>query len=343
MWFRGDGRRSDRAESYVRSLIESMNGEVLQQCVIPEISYHAIQGRLPRSNVQQIVGRQDIWGDIRLIQCEDVMYLRPVGQCMVAVPENLDDVDAPEQVGEQGEATGEPIVALLDGLPLAGHQLLGRRIVVDDPDGYESSYQANERVHGTGMASLICHGDLNEGGSAVERRLYVRPILQPQPGLRGLLNEAIPDNVLPVDLIHRSVRRLYESENGQSPAASGVRVVNLSIGDPSRSIDREVGPIARLLDWLAWKYKVLFIVSAGNHSHKIKLQISMSELSNLTDKAREQLIVKLIAEDTRNRRLLSPAETLNGLTIGASHADFAPPSQNPLLIDPILQEDLRVL
>ena len=340
LWFRGDEQRRGRAESYVRSIIESMNGEIVQQCVISEISYHAILGRLSRSNIQEIVGHPEVWGDVKLLQSEDVMHFRPVGQCMVTVPEDVVDIDTLKSAADQDEATGKPIVALLDGVPLVGHQLLDGRIIVDDPDDYGSTYQANDRVHGTGMASLICHGDLNEYGPAVGRFLYVRPIMQPQRTLRGLPAEAIPLNVLPVDLIHRAVRRLYESESGEPPAAPSVRVVNLSIGDRSRPLDREVGPIARLLDWLAWKYNVLFIVSAGNHPRDVKLELSMSDLTTLTDEVREQLFIKLIAEDTRNRRLLSPSETLNGLTLGASHADQAPSSPNPRHINPLVQQDL---
>ena len=39
---------------------------------------------------------------------------------------------------------------------------------------------------------------------------------------------------LPVDLIHRAVRRLYEPEGGQPPVAPQVRVINLSVCDEAR-------------------------------------------------------------------------------------------------------------
>ncbi len=50
-------------------------------------------------------------------------------------------------------------------------------------------------------------------------------------------------------------------------------------------------------------------------------------------------MVKAIAADTRNRRLLSPADTLNGLTIGAIHSDASTPSPSHL-IDPYVRTDL---
>ena len=340
LWFRPDDHRRHQAESYVGSIIESMDGEIVQQCVIPEISYHAILGRLSRFNIQEIIGSPETWGDINLIQCEDIMHLRPVGQCLVTLPEDATDIGMPQPVGDRREAIGEPLVALLDGLPLIGHDLLDGRIDVDDPDDYENAYQADERLHGTHMASLICHGDLSEGGPPVGRPLYVRPILQPRRSLYGPPSESIPAHVLPVDLIHRAVLRLYEQEGGESPAAPSVRVINLSIGDPARPLDREVGPLAKLLDWLSWKYNVLFIVSAGNHPRDVELGLSMPDILALTPEDRERLFVESIAKDTRHRRLLSPAETLNGLTLGASHSDPAPPSPNPYHVDPLIKRDL---
>ena len=186
------------------------------------------------------------------------MHFRPVGQCSVFVPEeDSDDANASDYAELQEVDLDEPVVALFDGMPLTGHNLLANRLIIDDPDGYESAYQANERFHGTTMASLICHGDLNIAGPAITRKLYVRPIMKPRPTLRGPRVEHIPLDVLPVDLIHRAVRRLFESEDGAPPVASSVRVINLSIGDRYRPLSREVSPIARLLDWLAWTYNTI--------------------------------------------------------------------------------------
>ena len=60
--------------------------------------------------------------------------------------------------------------------------------------------------------------------------------------------EAIPPAVLPVDLIHRAVRRLFEPEGGEPPAAPTIRFVNLSIGDPARPLMREMSSWARLVE-----------------------------------------------------------------------------------------------
>ena len=331
LWFRNDQAKRQQAEAHVRSIVEDLDGEIIQRCVIQEIAYHAVLGRIPASRAPDIIGRREV----SLLQCEEMMYLRPVGQC--AVPTWSDDSSDTDSIGEVPplqSPLAEPVVALFDGLPLAGHQLLQRWLEIDDPDDYEAAYLAEEREHGTGMASLICHGELDERAVSLSRRLYVRPILQPQRGFDGRFVENIPPNVLPVDLIHRAVRRLYEREGDDPPAAPGVRIINLSVCDPARPLENGMSSLARLLDWLAFKYNVLFIVSAGNRLHDIELDVPKDELKTLSEQDRLKAVVKAIAADTRNRRLLSPAETINGLTVGADHVDASTPLANPDLIDP---------
>ena len=336
LWFREDEKRRQQAESHLRSIIASLDGEVVQQCVIPEIFYHGILGRIPSENANEIINQQEV----KLLECEGIMHLRPVGQCSIRIPDDVTDTEPMEQEPQSDIPQGDSIVAMFDGMPLTGHQKLDGRIFVDDPDGYEDAYQARERFHGTTMASLICHGDLNEHGDAIERPLYARPILKPQRGFDNQFKETIPDDVLPIDLIHRAVRRLYESEKGEPPVAPSIRIINLSICDPGRPLGREMSSWARLLDWLSWKYDVLFIVSAGNHTQELKLKVQRSALHSLKAEDRKRAVVKAVDADTRNRRLLSPAETLNGLTVGALHVDNSPASPSRHLLDPFDQSNL---
>ena len=344
LWFRENPTRRRKAEAQLRNIIESHEGTVVQQCVVPEIAYHGILGRMPRGQVQTIMEDQTAFRDIRLLQCEDIRYVRPVGQCGIrssdsTESEPLSDDELARLLARPAPVDDSPVVALLDGMPLTGHRLLDNQVTVDDPDGYESAYQAHERIHGTAMASLICHGDLNQLGSAGERPLYVRPILKPQRSIKNYFEEVLPEDVLPIDLVHRAVRRLFEFENGEPPAAPDVRVINLSVCDRARPLFREMSPWARLLDWLAWKYKVLFIVSAGNYQHDLELGIPRANWNALSPAEQERAVIEALATDTRNRRLLSPAETLNGLTIGASHDD-ASPLPVARLTDPFVQPGL---
>lgn len=334
LWYRNSAARRRQAEVYLGNVVESLGGEIVQQCVIPQISYHGVLGRVPIGGLPEMLSEMKQLREFRLLQCEDIMYLRPVGQCAIHVPEDLCETEVTDKGRLSSLPQGEPVVALFDGLPLTGHRLLDGRLIIDDPDGYEDAYQARERVHGTAMASLICHGDLDEGGEPSRRPVYVRPILQPHRGFDGQFVELIPEGVLPVDLVHRAVRRLYEGEGGDPPAAPSVRVINLSVCDRSRPFDRGLSSLARLLDWLSWEYNVLFVVSAGNHPHEIELNVPRANLQSLTAEEREKAVIEAIAADTRHRRLLSPAETINGLTLGATHTDASTLVANPYLIDP---------
>ncbi len=334
LWFRENGGRRQQTKAYLEVVVNDLGGKIVQQCVIPEISYHGILGKIPSAGVANMLSEISKLRDFRLLQCEDIMFMRPVGQCAIRVPEGLTDTQTFTQDGRVNPPTGKPVVALFDGLPLTRHQLLDERLIVDDPDGYESDYQARERVHGTAMASLICRGDLDEGGDPVSKPVYVRPIMQPFRDFNGQSVERIPEEVLAVDLIHRAVRRLYESKEEEPAVAPSVRIINLSVCDKLHPFERGMSSWARLLDWLSWKYNVLFIVSAGNHPWDIELNIPRAELQSLSAEEREIAVVEAIAADTRNRRLLSPAETVNGLTVGASHTDASTPRISPSLIDP---------
>ena len=82
-----------------------------------------------------------------------------------------------------------------------------------------------------------------------------------------------------------------------------------------------MSPVAKLLDWLSFKYKVLFIISAGNHLNNLELSIPYRDFKILNDLEKEKLIYKKVIGDMRNRRLLSPAESINNITVGSTHHD----------------------
>jgi hypothetical protein len=134
-------------------------------------------------------------------------------------------------------------------------------------------------------------------------------------------HEQVPEGVLVVDLVHRAVRRLFKREGDKEAVAPSIAVINFSIGILDRPFAGTLSPLARLLDWLAWEYGVLFIVSAGNHLDSLNTGKPWSELEALDSNALADVLVQSVAADTRNRRALSPAEAMNALTVGALHAD----------------------
>lgn len=57
-----------------------------------------------------------------------------------------DDVAAGDLPQAYGEAPSElPLVGLLDAVPLANHDLLAGRLVLDDPDGFGARYPSASR------------------------------------------------------------------------------------------------------------------------------------------------------------------------------------------------------
>lgn len=316
LWFRGSDELRAASAKQVTKLVQQEGGRILGQSVIEGIAYHGILAELPAHSIRNIVEHQTT----ELVKCENIMFFRPVGQMLVGDEFPEGDVEI-SKIEEMPLPTGEPVVALFDGLPLSNHHLLAGRLRIDDPDNWEADYVASERVHGSSMASLIVHGDLNRPSSPLSRPIYVRPIMKPQNWPSMPRPEGIPDNCLVVDLVHRAVKRLFEGEQGEAPAAPHIKVINLSIGDRTRQFSQSMSPLARLLDWLSVKYGVLFVVSAGNHPATISLGVSREEFDAFQDDEREAATIKALYRDTRHRKLLSPAETINGITVGALHFD----------------------
>jgi len=317
LWFRNSSEKRDEIQNTVTTLINDLGGQIIQTATIEGIAYHSLLAELPISQIENIISN----GNSELVKCDGIMFFRAVGQ--ISSIRQQTEGDTSIQAGAIPPIpNGSPVIALLDGLPLSNHSLLDGRIIIDDPDNFGSGYSASERNHGTAMASLITLGDLNDPFEPITSPLYVRPIMKPNPhDLRTTREELIPNDTLAIDLIHRCIVRIIDGENSEAAVAPNVRVVNISIGDRGRLFDQMMSPFARLLDWLSYKYNILFIISAGNHPDKIELDISTSALSTTSADDIEKKIVLSVLRNARNKRLLSPAESINGLTIGATHFD----------------------
>lgn len=326
LWYRRDPRRRVAAAARLRRLLEQLGAKRLQHVTVEEIEYDALLGEIPLGEIKKILASPET----AFVQCEDIRLFCAVGQ-MAGIP-ILGEPEEDKWGDEEGRELREPVAALLDGLPLQNHKRLAGRLEIDDPDGWESDYQAVSRVHGTGMASLILHGDLGKANHALSRRLYVRPIMRPRQFLTGAV-ESVPDDVLPLDLVHRAVRRMFERSGEDEPAAPEVCIINFSIGDRYRPFDGAMSPLSRLLDYLAFRYGVLFVVSAGNYSDDIILDHA-GPLGAIPPEELEKLTLRAIAADVRLRKLLSPAEGVNVLSVGAAHADESGPIKAPGWVDP---------
>ncbi len=318
LWFRASPENRREAQTEISTLIVSLGGRIVGSSAIEEVAYHALLAEVPAQAANQIVNHPDV----DLIKCDSVVFFRPVGQ-MATGKKPFEGELLDQEASELALPTGEPVLAVLDGLPLANHNLLADRLIIDDPDDHASAYTVADRIHGTAMASLVVHGDLSDGESPLTRPVYIRPVMKPIPWINSPRPERIPGDILVVDYIHRAVRRIFEGEGTTRASAPSVRIINFSIGDRNRQFMQTMSPLARLLDWLSVKYGVLFVISAGNHDRQIDLGMPLSEFQALSSNDKEAQIVRNLYGDTRHRKLLSPAESINGIAVGALHSDGA--------------------
>ena len=328
LWMRREQARREEAVGRLRADLETVGGELVQSRLITEIGYHGVLGRAPASRLREILGGHEV----RWMRTEGVRFFHAVGQ--IAAPASDGAEEEELDLPDLSSPSGPPRVALLDGVPVANHELLRDRIALDDPDGWEGTTTVARRVHGTSMASLVIHGDLALGGRPLSSPVYMRPVLTTDaPEWVAGAREELPRDRLPVDLINAAVARLFE---GDAPAAPETSVIVLAVGDQAQVFNRFVSPMARLLDWLSFRYGVLFLVAAGNHLDPLEIPAD----TGLDDPQELQHeILCAIQATSAMRRLLSPAESINALTIGAAHSDGSQGMAGDLL-DPIVTPDL---
>jgi hypothetical protein len=322
-WHFASADRNEQTRAELVAMVERMQGRVRAQALISEIGYHGFLLELPTAAIQSILDGEAP----ELLLSDRIMFFRPKSQ---SVCPGTDSIESMPVAGNRALPEKAPLVALLDGVPLANHALLVDRLIIDDPDGWERLSEVKDRMHGTAMASLIVHGGDLDTIAPSDRRLYVRPILRPdQNDPRERRAERTPDDVLLIDLIHRAVRRLFEADGDQPSAAPTIRIVNLSIGDEYRLFANDMSPWGRLLDWLAHRYSILIVVSAGNDASPLALNTPRDSLGRLDDNVRRQLSLDALLAQSAARRLMSPAESINALTVGALHADNSQPANVP--------------
>lgn len=321
LFYRRDPVKRRKTEALIKTLLEELDGKLLSNFLdISEIAYHAAKAQLPAGVIKTLLDKVAVLGadiDIEIFKFPGIMYFRPTGQSLAVSEEG----DGESGVFPQGTSSLAPVAALLDGAPLQLHNALKDRVLVDDIFALEAHYQPGERKHGTAMASLIVHGDRsNPASEPLERQLYCIPVMQPDHQTQDH-DEHMPDSIFFEDRIQIAVRRMFEGSGDVPAQAPLVKVINLSIGDSTREFIHSPSPWARLLDWLSYRYRVLFCVSTGNYSDDIDLGINQQEFAKLNDEEKIKLTITAIAQKLSSRRLLSPAEAINVITVGAAHAD----------------------
>jgi hypothetical protein len=287
------------AEESLRTLISDRGGDVISQARLPDIAYHALLADLPVAAVRDIVER-DPTG---LAGLDPIYSIRAQ-----SLPTSLEADDATAIVElEKPRPEGEPILAVIDSVPQSEHPLLRGRLVVDDPFDLEVR-ATGTRLHGTSMASIIVHGDLNAPGLALSRSIHFQPVMfEPAGG-----KERFPDDRLVVDVFHEAILRMKVGVAGDPPTAPGVIIVNVSLGDAHRRFGGRPSPWARALDRLSAAYGVLFLVSAGNVPDPMELHgfASTMAFEAALPVDRSKAILHAVADRMGERRLFAPADRI---------------------------------
>lgn len=307
--FRADDRVAAAKENEVQAAVVEQGGRVVSRSRIKDIAYHALLADVPVRCVREILAAspEGIAG------IESVMHIRPQS---IATSLEIGDI-LQSRAAEGTRPTGEPILALLDGVPVAAHPLLARHLIVDDAFGLEPTAPVAERRHGTAMASLIVHGDRNAPEPALPRQIHVIPVMG--------AGDAFPNDRLIVDMVYTAIIGM-RGEN--APTAPGVLIVNLSLGNRRRPFHGQLSPWARLLDRLAYRLGILFLVSAGNVVDVFPLSdfANRLEFEDAPGDARQTGVLRGLNDRAGERRLFSPAETVNGITVGACNQDAVAPA-----------------
>ncbi|KAA0592299.1 S8 family peptidase [Azospirillum lipoferum] len=304
--------KPERAISYEAAVSDSIltyGGRIAHRAYVEDIAYHALLVSLPAVAVRSIVERSPE----SILGLNAVWHIRP--QSLAPSIDIADPVTEPLRPGPVPEKP--PILALLDGVPIARHPLLADRLEVLDLFELEPDTPVANRVHGTAMASLIVHGDRNRLEAPLPRRILALPVM----GWDGR-DEGLPKDRLIIDVMYRALYALH----GPESIAPSVLIVNMSLGNRKRPFHGQMSPWGRLLDRLAWRFGVLFLVSAGNATDAFTVPAfaGSMEFEGADGTARARGVLSALNDKIAERRLISPAETLNGLTVGAANVDAVP-------------------
>lgn len=306
--FRKESGYASEIVAQVSSVILQKGGSIKSEARIDTIGYHALLAELPPKEILNIINlnMDSIAG------LDPVMFIRPQARMTTSPVEEGDKV---ESFPLPPAVLKSPIAALLDGVPVAGHSLLNHHLVVDDIFNLEPRVLVEDRVHGSAMASLIIHGDKN-----------TKILLPPLP--RKIVHIPVFDNGdkfssdrLVVDIVYQALMALVSEQNEY---CKDVLIVNLSLGIDNYRFHGRISPLARLIDWFSAKYGILCIVSAGNiiEAFNVPILDGKADITTLSSQELSKAILSAIDGLKGQRRLLSPAETVNGVTVGALNSDL---------------------
>ena len=306
LWYRQNTKKRANAEAVIKSEIEKLGGRIINTCIIPEIKYHAILASIPIDVFDKLQANEDI----ALLKCDEVMYFNPTAQAS-SINISINDEECSNLIVENEKTLDEIChVAILDSIPIANHSCLKGTLTINDVDNLAESTSVENRTHGTAVCSLIVNGDLSRNEPKLKHKIYVRPILN---------NYGIPENILPVDITFRAIKEIVDDEK----LKNSIKIINLSVGDYHRQFNKNISAWARLIDYFSWKYNLLFCISAGNYTEPMELDCTLSEWNQFSLEEKNKKVLESIRNTDVFRKILSPSESINAITVGAIHDDWS--------------------
>lgn len=310
-WYRSEKQRRDKAIATLRSLLTEVKGSLLDLVEIPEIKYQGALVSIPASVAQRLSQK-----DGRLATFDEVMTIRPQSEFSVKSNQTATPLSVTLPTDRPSR---QCITAILDGYPITAHQALNGRVQVHEVEVTSEQVPVNMREHGTAMASLITHGDLHSAQiNALSRPVVMVPVLTNSVAGR----ETTPNDKLAIGVIYRAVNRLLQNPaNDQN--LSDITIINHSLCDTNSPFVRRPSPWAALLDHYSHHHRLLFIVSAGNITSPFPVETytDLAAFKAAPAAQREAAIILAIERSKGTRGILSPAESVNNLTVGAIHAE----------------------
>lgn len=237
-WFPDSAAQAEEWQQEVAQAATSQNGQIVDSYLNPSARVALVRVEAPVSVVQQMASL-DVVATMDLPP-EPLVW---VHEAVQLAADDLPDVPAPP--------TDAPLVGVVDSGVRSAHPLLAGCVhdavsLTAFADGQDTD------GHGTAVASLVLHGSIESllasGVSAPFCRVLSFRVL----GANG----SFPPGILFAKILEESFAYL---------AAQGVRVINVSLGDPGAPYQGPRSmPIAAVLDQLIRDHGLVVLISAGN-------------------------------------------------------------------------------
>lgn len=295
-----------------RAYLQSLGGRVTDE--LRTESFCLLRVHADANSINEILSLREVAG-------VDLPPRPALEYSALAMPLMAADVGGPP-------APDAAAIAVIDSGVMSGHPLLapalGDEIVAPTRhSGSKLSGVPQDDVgHGTGVAGIALYGDV----SRCREELRFHPevwILSAK--VMYSENDPFLGTVARYDeeeLLEHQLERViqYFVENYDQ-----CRVINLSLGDSCKRMmnSRRQFNLAALVDHLALRYGLVFVVAAGN-----------SECAH-TDEVNRAYPHYLLAEDERTR-ITDPASAALALTVGSVAGEYGPSARRPddLLFSP---------